>query len=154
MFIFLDIDGVLIPEKRFTQAVDREDYCKFDPDCLQKFEDVLRRYPHALVVISSSWREIFPFEFVRPLFSPDIVDRVVGFTPFLYKKVTADLEFVRYHEVLEYLHQNNLENSLWVAVDDIREHYPENVSIVVTNAYHGFDQLAAIALELYLQEQN
>ncbi len=81
MWIFLDIDGVLVPEKQFDNYVSKEDILKFDPTCLNEFENVLRCYPEVLVVISSSWREVFSFEVVRPLFSPDIAERVVGFPP-------------------------------------------------------------------------
>ena len=50
----------------------------------------------------------------------------------------------------QYLRQNNASAIPWVAIDDIPEHYPPDVRIVVTDAYTGFDQCAALALELYL----
>lgn len=66
--IFLDIDGVLVPVKKFRQTgtkfVTPEDYLKFDPDCLLNFENVLRRYP-----------DVVEFEFVQNLFSEDIQNR-------------------------------------------------------------------------------
>lgn len=96
MWIFLDIDGVLVPEIKFDSYVSHEDLMKFDPACLSEFENVLRRYPHALVVISSSWREVFPFAAVRSLFSPDIINRVVGFTPFLDSKIVHQFKYLRH----------------------------------------------------------
>jgi hypothetical protein len=154
--IFLDLDGVLVPEKKFTEKTTQffspEDYLKFDVDCLLKFENILRRYPDVLVVISSSWKEIFKFAVVRGLFSSDIMNRVLGFTPFLNSKIVHDFEYLRHQEVLEYLNQNNAVNTPWIAIDDIREHYPPDVRIVVTNAYSGFDESAAIALDSYLQK--
>lgn len=150
MWIFLDIDGVLVPEKKFDIPVSRENFLKFDPSCLQIFEDVLQRYPQVLVVISSSWREVFPFELVRPLFSPSIVKRVVGFTPFLDPKIIDKFQYLRYQEVLEFLRLNNALDDLLVAIDDIPEHYPPNSKVIVTDAYNGFDTDAAKALELHL----
>ena len=152
MWIFLDIDGVLVPEKKFDYPVGEEELLKFDPICLQKFEDVLHRYPKVEVAISSSWREVFSFEVVRPLFSPSIAKRVVGFTPFLDTKLIHQFQYLRYQEVLEFLRQNNASDVPWVAIDDIPEHYPPNVQVVVTNPYTGFDESAAwlLDLELYL----
>lgn len=150
MWIFLDIDGVLVPEKKFESLVAQEDLLKFDPICLQLFEDILRRYPEVFVVISSSWREIFTFDQVRPLFSPKIVERVAGFTPFLDTQIIHQHQYLRYQEVLEFLQQNNAVGDFWVAIDDIREHYPPDVNVVVTDAYNGFDSYAALVLELFL----
>lgn len=150
MWIFLDIDGVLVPESKFDGFVSKEDFLKFDPVCQKNFEDILRRYPEVLVIISSSWREVFPFKVVRRLFSPDIVPRVLGFTPFLNSQLIHHYQYLRHQEVLEYLRQNNASDIPWVAIDDIAEHYPPDVSIVVTDAYNGFDSRAAMLLELYL----
>ncbi len=150
MWIFLDIDGVLVPENKFHSSTIQEDFLKFDPVCQKEFEDVLRLYPKVSVVISSSWRELFPFEVVRPLFSPDIASRVVGFTPFLDSQLIHQFQYLRHQEVLEYLRQNNASDTPWVAIDDIPEHYPPDVCIVATDAYTGFDSSAAMLLELYL----
>lgn len=150
MWVFLDIDGVLVPEKKFDALVGKEDLLKFDPNCLQVFEDVLQRHPEVFVVISSSWREIFTFDLVRPLFSPSIAKRVVGFTPFLNPKIIHQFQYLRHQEVLEFLRQNNALDDFWVAIDDIREHYPLDTNVVVTDASTGFDLSSALALELFL----
>jgi hypothetical protein len=87
MLIFVDIDGVLIPDRRHETSSLQTDIMKFNSACLNHFENVLRSYPNVRVVISSSWREIFPFEVIPPLFSPDIAIRIIGFTPFLNPKI-------------------------------------------------------------------
>ncbi len=150
MWIFLDIDGVLVPEKEFDSPGGKGNLLRFHPHCLAQFESVLARYPDVSVVISSSWREVFAFEQVRPLFSPHIIPQVVGFTPFLDVKVLHQFQYLRHQEVLEFLRQHKAEDDLWVAIDDIREHYPPDANVVVTDAYEGFDGYAALALELYL----
>jgi len=150
MWIFLDIDGVLVPEKKFEISQQVGDLLQFNRECLEAFEIVLRKFPDVLVVISSSWREVFPFSSIRPLFSPDIASRVVGFTPFLDPVVLHNFQYLRYQEVLEFLRLNHALHDPWVAIDDITEHYPPEVNLVVTNADEGFDSFAAEMLELYL----
>ncbi|MDY6936972.1 MAG: HAD domain-containing protein [Cyanobacteriota bacterium] len=151
MLIFLDIDGVLVRDRPFDNPESSEDLMKFDRACLHEFETVLRRHPDARVVIASSWREVFPFAAIPPLFSPDIAPRIAGSTPFLDPKVVHQFEYLRDREVLEYLRQNHADRSPWVAVDDIREHYPPDAPIVVTVAEVGFDRRAAKVLSEYLE---
>jgi hypothetical protein len=154
--IFLDIDGVLVPEKKFRQTANKfvtpEDYLKFDPDCLLNFENVVRRYPDVLVVISSSWRELVNFETVQQLFSEDIKNRVLGFTPFIDVRFLDNYEYIRYQEVLQFLRQNHAENIDWLAIDDVAKHYPSDINIIVTDAYEGFSKNDGITLDLYLRE--
>jgi HAD domain in Swiss Army Knife RNA repair proteins len=152
MFLFLDIDGVLVPEKKFDTDVQEEDLMKFDSACLNEFEALLRRYPEVRIVIASSWREMFPCSAISPLFSPDIAARIVGATPFLDPKtiVSHDFKYIRYQEIIEYLRLNQAENSPWVAVDDIPKHYPSDAPVVITDAYQGFDPKSAEALSGYL----
>jgi hypothetical protein len=150
MLIFLDIDGVLVPDTKFDQPVSEADYMKFDATCLNQLENVLRHFTQAQVVITSSWREIFPFHVILPLFSPDITPRIVGATPFLDPNIVHDFKFLRHQEVREYLRQNQSENSNWVAVDDIPEHYPPGAPVVVTDADIGFDRNSAEELSEYL----
>jgi len=150
MLIFLDIDGVLIPNRIHEKYGAPADIMKFNSACLNQFENVLRSYPNARVVISSSWREIFPFEIITPLFSPDIAIRIIGFTPFLNPKNIHQHKYLRHQEVLEYLRQNQAENSAWVAIDDIPEHYPPDSPVVAIDDYNGFDQNSAKVLSEYL----
>ena len=150
MWIFLDIDGVLVPEKQFEQPVPPTDLMQFDPGCLRVLESVLDLHPNIKVVISSSWREVFPFEKIPPLFSPRIAPRVVGATPFLDPKAVHQTKYVRYEEVLAYLRHHSAEGTPWVAIDDIPEHFPPGAPVVVTDAYYGFDGKAAAQLADYL----
>ncbi len=150
MLICLDIDGVLVPDSKFDRPESLADLMKFDRICLNELENVLRCFPQVQIVITSSWREIFPFSVIPPLFSPDITPRVVGATPFLDPKIVHDFQYLRHQEVLEYLRQNQIENLNWVAVDDIPEHYPPDAPVVVTDAQIGFDRTSAHKLSHYL----
>ncbi len=152
MWIFLDIDGVLVPEKKFQDSIATEDFLKFDPICLQLFETVLRTHPHVLVGISSSWRDLFPLEIVRSFFSVDIASRVVGFTPLLDTETPSPSPYYRYQEVIEFLRAHNASDHSWIAIDDRRDYYPPHTHLIVTDAYHGFNPSAALALEQYLSQ--
>ncbi len=44
MLIFLDIDGVLIPDRRNEKPNLQADIMKFNSACLNHFENVLRSY--------------------------------------------------------------------------------------------------------------
>jgi hypothetical protein len=150
MYIFLDIDGVLVKEGD-PDSVDlpidlEEDFVKFDSTCLQVFEAVVRLHETCKIVISSSWREIFPLETIKKLFSPDIAKRVIGVTPL----VTRPVKYYRYYEIISYLETNKLSQEKWVAIDDIPEHFPKDTHLVVTNPYTGFDSHAAEKLKSYL----
>ena len=150
MLIFLYIDGVLIPDRRHETSGAPADIMKFNSACFNQFENVLRSSPNARGVISSFWREIFPFEVIPPLFSPDIAIRIIGFTPFLNPKNIHQHKYLRHQEVLEYLRQNQAENSAWVAIDDFPEHYPPDAPVVAIDDYNGFDQNSAKILSEYL----
>ena len=152
MWVFLDIDGVLVPEKKFENSIHTEYFLKFDPVCLQLFEDVLQQYPDLRVGISSSWRDLFPLEVVRNFFSPTIANRVVGFTPLLDTETTEPSQYFRYQEVIEFLRLHNASADSWLAIDDSRDYYPPHTHVIVTDSYNGFDLRAASDLKQYLSE--
>ena len=102
---------------------------------------------HGRVVISSSWREIFPFEVIPPLFSPDIAIRIIGFTPFLNPKNIHQHKYLRHQEVREYLRQNQAENSAWVAltifpntIRQIRQLWLLMITMVLTRTQQRYFQ--------------
>ena len=124
MYIFLDIDGVLVKKvekpKEVPVIVSNEsdlvdDVLKFDQDCLNEFESVIRQYKQSKIVIDSSWREWFAFETIKALFSNDVADKVIGVTP----EAREWVNYFRYYEILDYLKQNNASEEPWVAIDDI-----------------------------------
>ncbi|GEM_PF-1020807 len=151
MYIFLDLDGVLVTEDKIP-ITDLElleaNYAKFDQTALQEFENVIRQYPNTKIVISSDWRTMFSLEEIKSRFSDDIAKLIVGVTP------CAELQkFFRHREVLDYLESNHLTKEAWVAIDDIAEHFPKGTPLIVTNCYRGFDQPAAEKLTTLLQAQ-
>lgn len=152
MYIFLDIDGVLVKEddpkatKVEIEIDPDEDFVKFDPTCLHEFETVVRQSENCQIVISSSWREVFSLKTIKSLFSADIAEKVIGVTPI----ATRPVKYYRYQEIIWYLKSNKLTHAEWVAVDDIAEHFPKDAPLVITNPFTGFDRGAAEQLQTYL----
>mgnify|MGYP001798619549 CR=1 FL=1 len=73
MIIFLDIDGVLHPEPCSRPELR---LCE-----LPRLERVLRDFPQAQVVISSTWRDTRTLADLQRLFSADVAGQVIGTTP-------------------------------------------------------------------------
>ncbi len=154
IYIFLDIDGVLVKEEpsvvELTLDDLEQDLMKFDADCLRQFENVIRKHQNCKIVISSSWRELFAFEEIKALFSDDVAKKVVGVTPIS----TQSLQYFRYHEILDYLKQHHALDNAWIAIDDISEHFPPNAPLVETDPNDGFDDLAAEELDDFLSDHS
>lgn len=72
MIIFLDFDGVLHPSPSGYQGI----FCH-----LERFETVMREHPYIRIVISSSWRETYPWDVCTGIFSTDVQGRIIGMTP-------------------------------------------------------------------------
>lgn len=139
VYVFLDFDGVMrrLSSKPF----------EFDADCRERFESVLREYPHARVVITSIWRLGLSLDSLRKMFSPDIARRIVGVTP----EAPGLVQHYRLREVLGYLRRHGAVDAPWVIVDDNRAHYPEGVKVIPTEPQKGFDARAAAALSMELE---
>lgn len=150
MWVFLDIDGVLVPEKNFEKVIEREELWKFDPICLELLERILERHPEVSVGIASSWRDLFSLEKVRSLFSEKIGKRIRGFTPLLDSEEDEVYEYYRQKEVEEFLKRENASGQSWIVINQNRDYYPLQTNVVVTDAYNGFDEKAASVLEEYL----
>jgi len=59
-------------------------------------EKVLRNHPLVEVVLSTSWRESYPLDELRYLFSIDIAERIVGMNPiYSGERPWPDLPFER-----------------------------------------------------------
>lgn len=156
MYIFIDIDGVFIredtPNTCFDTKVDENDVPIFESECIQPFVQVISAYDQVKIVISSSWREIFDFKTICSRFPKSIHHKIVGMTP-LFRILDEDIpRYVRHQEVLEYLKTVGAEHEDWIAIDDLSEHYPPYVNIVVTNSYVGFDNNSALQLNSLLQQ--
>lgn len=128
MILFLDIDGVLhrVGGSLFEQV--------------SRLESVLRDHPEVELVISSSWREDYPWDVLVEIFSPDIQQRVVGRTPVIDTPWPPYPRPVRYEEILQYLTENGVGDQPWLALDDDPRLYPpECPQLIVCQPTRGFD---------------
>lgn len=74
MIIFLDFDGVT---HRYGGPVFEH---------ADRLVDLLRDVPHVDVVLTTSWREIYPFDDLRHFLGDDLAHRVIGKTPVIKQK--------------------------------------------------------------------
>lgn len=86
------------------------------------FENLLREPVHQdlRIVVSSTWREIYPVERLRSFFSPDLRARVIGSTPVLDD---YDSDYGRFEEIRSWLSKHP-GVSRWAALDDDIEGFP------------------------------
>jgi hypothetical protein len=132
--LFLDFDGVLHPLRsgeagRFV--------------CMPAFETWVRTHPVIEIVISSTRRQIFPFETLKRFFSADIGGRVIGITPI----VVVDTEYKRHHEIELWLRKNQRDAARWLALDDSEDRFPPGCpNLVLCDPARGFDQDVALRL--------
>lgn len=147
VYLFLDIDGVLVQEDKPDETVDLdEDLQKLNTQCAEKFETLIRQYDNVKIVISSSWREIFTLETIKASFSPDVAQKIVGITPIRKNPI----QYYRYQEILDYLRQENLQEIHWVAIDDIVAHFPSTAPLIMTDPFVGFNDEVAQKLAYFL----
>ncbi len=111
MILFLDFDGVLHPEIMGTPEL-----C-----LLPALEELLREFPRVKLVLSTSWRIVYPHDTLLGVFSADIRERVIGTTPDhdgIPPGIREGLsEFKRQAEIEAWLLQN-MANDSFVVVDD------------------------------------
>jgi hypothetical protein len=111
VILFLDFDGVLHPEVMGTPEL-----CH-----LPALEELLREFPQVKLVLSTSWRIVYPHDALLEVFSADIRERIIGATPD-HDCIPPDIregltEFKRQAEIEAWLLQNTDKGS-FVVVDD------------------------------------
>lgn len=111
MVIFLDIDGVLHP---LFPRKDRPATESSPLAYLPRLAAVLRDYPSAYIVISSTWRIKRTLNELRALFPDDLQTRIIGSTPIL---ADAHRPGGREAEALAWL-EDHPQHFAWIAVDD------------------------------------
>ena len=110
MLLFLDFDGVLHP----AFCKERDYFCH-----MPLFTAVMREHPEVRIVISSTWRLVYPLEELRKAFPADIAARVIGETPDHEGKL-------RHVEIVHYLKLYAREDAPWIALDDDHFGFPDH----------------------------
>ncbi|WP_426164179.1 HAD domain-containing protein [Pseudoduganella sp. R-32] len=146
MILFLDFDGVLHPfpmrptDKHFSQ--------------MSSLWKVLDNIPEISVVITSTWREQYPFteliELLKAQGGDRFAARFVGVTPIL--EGTANyVPGIRQREVETWLAENKVEHEPYIILDDIEEYFNSTCkNLYLVDGVTGLtdDDVKAIALWL------
>lgn len=148
--IFLDFDGVTHPDRCF----DLDFFCR-----LPLIEDVLREFPAAMVVISSSWRDHYSLANMSDFFSSDIGPRLIDTTR--NQKILSSTwlpdqigKYERQFECELWMKENRRWGDLWMAIDD-RPYWfePECANLLVTDPTTGFQPTNQTTLRQMLKER-
>ena len=93
----LDFDGVLLPvprsEIRLPDIVPGEHLERSDWSLVRTLADVLQAYPEVAVVISSSWRLLYPLESLKPFLVPlSVIDTTGSSMSTRYEEIRAHVQ--------------------------------------------------------------
>jgi len=117
-YIFLDVDGVLLPFPRD----DGEDRIKFPDKCLKALCKILEEVKNAKIVLSSTWRcdpvaiGILLSEFRR--YGEKDEGKVLRHIDSIDLITNPSMHTVRQHEIVDFVKRNLDENDAWIALDD------------------------------------
>ncbi len=138
-FLFLDFDGVLHSE-----------YCETHFSKRPLFEHYLAKMPAMRVVISSSWRELYPFQTLREQFTNSVQNSIIGITPLLACGYEAG---GRQREIEAFLRAKGLDpaHTAWRALDDLAYLFDEGCpNLILVDPDRGFsDREGQILLNWY-----
>ena len=147
--LFLDFDGVLHPTNSYKSNLFIHRH---------QFEKVLRSVPQIDIVISSSWRLHYEFDYLLQMFSQDIAARIVGVTPrfaLLDDSEVPDslLGYPREAECSAWIRANRPPSEQWFAIDDMPWIFrPFSQRLFECDGEIGLTQKLATSLHERLQE--
>ncbi len=122
--LFLDFDGVLHGAQDAPLAR------------LPLLEQALAAMPELEVVISSTWREVYPLERLQGVFSAALRERVIDVTPVLH---TGSQSGGRQREIEAFLQARGWADVAWVALDDMLSFFdPGCKNLIHVDSRNGF----------------
>lgn len=120
--LFLDFDGVLhsVPGTTIGHGLNAHQRDQAFAH-LARLETLLQepQYEEVMICVSSSWKDVYPWEDILGFFSEDMQKRVIGRTPDL-GRIHG---FWRFAEINAWLEAHPLVTR-WVAVDDAADAFP------------------------------
>ncbi len=129
MLVFLDFDGVTHPWPIKPSLI-------FNKSCLDNLYSALSGCSFE-IIISSTWREHMELVEIKKSLGK-LGDKVSGITPIIDDPF---LHHVRFHEIQQYLKDENLLQEKWLAIDDTQGFFPKDLNnILMTNPQTGFTQ--------------
>jgi hypothetical protein len=165
MYIALDFDGVLHhchggPTKQdfdvlkvkgrhpFVQQIEGEYPAIEEPDWLtpegrlfdreHRLIDLLKKFPKAKLVITTSWREHVGPKRLGGFLSPTVRKRIAGVLD--WDPAERRTDGVRGCLMEKWLGQKGQDGSIWIALDDQRRHYSGHQCRLVETHWRGLDE--------------
>ncbi|MCX9157772.1 HAD domain-containing protein [Niveibacterium sp. 24ML] len=119
----LDSDGVLHPVNTLEKC-----------SRTHLLDPVLEAFPDTEVVLSTNWREVFPFDLLLETLTPGVAARVVGTTPVFPRAALRDIHDrmgpLCEYECRSWLAEHRSAGAPWVALDDERSAFSEMAPVV------------------------
>jgi hypothetical protein len=154
--IFLDFDGVIVPEQAYHYWRGREDVKRKSlgpetyvsaprccPIAISNLNYVLKNVPDCNIVISSTWRKHFSVDELKAFLTEDgfkYADRVLGCTPSIQRGFSTSSP--RGTEIQKWIDECDLEITNWIAIDDNQYNIPTE-KLIHTKQETGFTVLDA-----------
>jgi len=119
----------------------------FDPGMTSQLANAIE--PHNVpIVVSSSWRLDKTIDELRDLVGERLGPRIIGVNPYIEEPCLLNC---RYQECMLFLHDENLRDIPWAAVDDEAGHYPREAPVVICDPRKGFGPVEAEELDKLLR---
>jgi hypothetical protein len=152
--IFLDMDGVVVPEQAYFYWEGREDGKRKEyraprccPIAISNLNYVCKNVADLNIVISSTWRKFFDLDDMKTILEDDgfkYADRIIGVTPTVVRSI-SDSNGRRGTEIENWLAETKDPVKDWVALDDHAFNIDKE-HLVLTGQEMGFTILDAYAL--------
>lgn len=123
--LFLDIDGVLVPEAPFScySNVYQYEDGEFDESCLECLKEIMNTFPNNSLVLSSDWRRSPERrQTVRRVLENHGISSFIDCTP----ETTCYDWRGRVNEICMWLNEHIEGLNKWVVVDDMLMHFDRN----------------------------
>lgn len=139
MYLFLDIDGVLRPLDSIPGLL--------DASCRQYFGAVMIKHPDWQIVLTSSWRQEHPLDYLQSLFPSKIRTQIIGVTA----PAESNSGAYKQKEVEAYLTHHAIDSS-WLAIDDNAALYAPSAPLFTIDGKLGFTATDAQELHVKLSK--
>lgn len=140
LIVALDVDGVLRGKSRGHDG-------RLDPGPVAAL-DILRRHFELLIVILSTWKDLYDLSSLQRIIGPDVVGVTESLPPALAPS------YPRYHEILKFIGDHGLEGLPWIALEDNRLEYPAKRNVYFTDPSIGLTPaLVHGIIETFSKEQ-
>ena len=123
--VFLDIDGVLHPPGAVTFTITKDRYLQVVGTELFRWThhllEILKDFPEVRIIIHSSWRTVFGWNYIKDTLPSDIIDLTLG--------VTNEGIAIRYMSILDTVEEFGITD--YVILDDEHKAFPWEIKELI-----------------------